>query len=422
MILDKIRLTEQEELIQNGNIITLKVGKIYKISTEIIGLSGKPFSAYFGIISLDTNEKEVDRKIRWINDFSSITKTISITFKASTKNSVFIYRINHETPIKCACSYLLTPIDQFKIIEMDDSVKEEYDDIRNYSIGRSAELSKSQEEILENNLVWIFGYPRSGTSWLAGLLNHKNQSINELHISEHLGAVANHKEKIIRRFDLLKNTPNYFFSNNYKNIWEFYLRKMILNRIFCQIGEYSYNVIIKEPSQTDGSDIISKCLPKSKIIVIIRDGRDVIDSVIDAMRPNGFMTIQEGYPPITNENRLEWVKEIANQWVAVTENLLHTHDAHDKGLRYIVKYENLLENTRGELKKIYQFLKIDIDDRDLFNIIHKNDFSEIPKDMKGPGKFFRSAKPGSWKNNLNKTEQEIVGGIMVKTLKKLGYN
>jgi len=50
----------------------------------------------------------------------------------------------------------------------------------------------------------------------------------------------------------------------------------------------SKNIIIKEPNGSFAADVIAECLPDSKIIVLIRDGRDVLDSRFDMHKPGSW--------------------------------------------------------------------------------------------------------------------------------------
>jgi hypothetical protein len=73
------------------------------------------------------------------------------------------------------------------------------------------------------------------------------------------------------------------------------------------------------------------------------------------------------------------------------------------------------------LKKIYEFLEIEISDKELTKIVEKSSFEKIPKGQRGSGKFARSATPGKWKENFSPEEQKIMTEIMSDTLKEMGY-
>jgi len=284
------------------------------------------------------------------------------------------------------------------------------------------ELSTEQELTFEKNLVWLFGSARGGTTWVAlQLLSHKTNSINEPHLDEHIGTRANEiKDRIVRRIDNPQKNPDYFFSEKYREIWIYYLRKLILNRFYAQVQDPTQKTIIKELDTWGTSDILTECTNNSRVIFLIRDGRDVMDSLVDARKKTGFMTKVGKMTPIPG-GRMGFIPNHSKLWVARNENFLKTFEKYPKNLRYMVKYEDLLKNTFSELKKLYKFIDVEISDDKIKGITNKYSFANIPEKEKGGGKFARSASPGLWKKNFSNEEKEVMNDIMSETLLKLGY-
>jgi len=281
------------------------------------------------------------------------------------------------------------------------------------------ELTIKQESILEGNLVWIFGSPRSGTTWLARkLLKHTTHLMDEPLIGTTLATVTgkgNHDW-----YQIHKARKDYFFSDEYSVLWKNFIKKMILNRIYCQFLSLSKKIIIKEPNGSFGSNIISQCLPNSKIIILLRDGRDIMDSNMDARSEGGWQAVRKG-KAITGEERIPFLKQLARNWNVRMNIVMETYDNHKENLRYIVRYENLRKNTTEELENIYKFLDIKIEKNRLKTIVTNSSFENIPAEKKGKGKPQRSATPGGWKDNMRKEEIKVMEKIMGSTLKRLGY-
>jgi len=103
------------------------------------------------------------------------------------------------------------------------------------------------------------------------------------------------------------------------------------------------------------------------------------------------------------------------------ENCSSTFQNHDKNLRYKIKYEDLRKNTFEEIKKVYQFLEIDISEEELQTLVSRHSFENIPEKNKGKGKFARSASPGKWKENLTEEEKSVMEKVMTRMLTNLGY-
>lgn len=282
-------------------------------------------------------------------------------------------------------------------------------------------LDFEEELKLEKNIVWIFGANRSGTSWLRRQLWVKDQTEHMLEplIGQHLGIFKMPKGEVERSLETQGKNENYFFANKFKDVWIIYLRKLILNRIYAQFQDLNKKIIIKEPNGSLGADIISECLPNSKIILIIRDGRDVIDSRLDAL--SGGISKKTGWSIITKKDRTPFVNRESKIWVKTIENLVKTYEMHNKDLKILIHYEELLKNPFTELKKIYNLISINITDDELKQKIDKQSYKNVPEKLKGKGKLIRSASPGKWRDNLSKEEQEIMQKIMKDILKKLGY-
>jgi len=289
------------------------------------------------------------------------------------------------------------------------------------SMPKPKELSEEQENILEKNLVWVFASPRSGTSWLANeLLTFQTHSMDEPYVGHHLASIgiAQDRQELIESH---RKRSSYFFADFYKNTWTFYLRKLILNRIYAQFEDIDKKIIIKEPNGSMGADNIIECTPNSKIIFVLRDGRDVIDSLVDARSKKGWGT-KLGAKQINEGNKTQFIERHANLWRIRTELLLSLFENHPSNLCHKVKYEDLRKNTKEELEKIYKFLEIDVPQEKLDEIVSKYSFENIPDSQKGSGKVRRSASPGKWKENFSEEEQKIMNEKMGETLKKLGYD
>jgi len=164
-------------------------------------------------------------------------------------------------------------------------------------------------------------------------------------------------------------------------------------------------------------------MPNSKIIILLRDPRDIIDSKIDEVSSGGWeLDLKKGVrDELPKKNRLNHIKRTSTYWVSLIEILMRTYENHHKDFRYKLRYEDLLKNTLTELQKIYKFLEIDVDDDKLRNIIKKYSFEKIPDNKKGKGKFRRSASPGSWIENFNDEEKKIMNDILKDKLHELGY-
>lgn len=313
------------------------------------------------------------------------------------------------------------------------------------------------DEELESRLVWIWGSPRSGSTWLLRLLSHPLTlddraplgfhqpprwrgsvdmlPINESFLTNHLaplvqGALYTESWKPMTLsvlFDL-DTRPNCFFSPQYQDVWGPEVRRLTLVRFHgfieraatgCRLAS-SPLVAIKEVNGPHAADLMMSICRRSKMVFLVRDGRDVLDSLIHAAGPGGFFF--KGRSAFRGpEERLEWVRRTCRVWVGDMKTIQRAYDAHPPGLRRRITYEELRENTATTLAPVVEWLGLGRDRRWLEGAIESNSFERVPEAAKGTTRFFRSAKPGAWEKNLTQEERRIAQEIMGETLAELGY-
>jgi len=423
------KISKDEAFSNNAQKFPVKPNKKYKTSAKIIGKKGLPYSSYFMISIQGKDGEEIKEHIRWINDFGGNPKeyTIIFTTPPESKNVILGYRINLDTPVRSDIEIDLPSFHSVNLHEVNSKEFDEvFDDRINFEVPSMPPLSSEDEDELEKRMTWVFGSGRSGTTWLAQrLLNHSDNFYwNEPWIGRHLGVsnrivdVKTGKQKIERVYDKMGKTQHtYFFYPGHKKNWLPAMRKFILARTYSESQTIKKNVIIKEPVGSTAADILMECLPQSKMIFLTRDGRDVVDSRIAMHGENTWAKLK----PILPKNRLKRITDYCYDWVDTINIVYKAYQNHSKNLRLLVNYEDLRTDTLRELKKVYEFLGINVNKGDLKNIVTKFDFENIPPSKKGKGKFNRSALVGGWKNNFNKEEQKLMNSIMGETLEQLGY-
>lgn len=420
-------IAEEQSLSVNSDPIAIIPNHTYKISVNIKVIKGKPFSAYFGIIVLNDQTSEVGRYIRWLNDISEQPNEYSIVFRAphDAFQAIIGCRINKETPLKSDFIIDMPDLSVLNLIETDDTDKESYDDRNKYTVPYLCPLTSADEDLLERKMVWLFGMLRSGTTWLAErLLKHPDSVIwSEPHIGAHLEhceyrfSPDKSKKNLTSLIDIMDNTPAYFFSKCHRNNWLPALKKFIISRAHSQAQNLSKYLIIKE-THCATADIILECFPQSKLIFLLRDGRDCIESLLDVHQKNSWLKTTQ---PKTMKDRMDLISHYADRWVLYVNTIKKAYDNHDPSLRLLIKYEELRDNTFKELKIIYDFVKIITTDKSLKKTIDHYDFRNIPDSQKGPGKFNRAARTGGWRESFSKDEQDLMNSIMGKTLLNMGY-
>jgi len=293
----------------------------------------------------------------------------------------------------------------------------------------SVALEKYNEN-LEKKLVWVCGTPRSGSTWLASnILRRKGiRMIDELMIGAQVGAFLDnpqvhwnifqgkYKARYTRIVDAVRD--DLFFSSKYEEKWIKSLRNFVLSRISAQFGYSGYDhIVLKSPNESHGSDVLLKCFPNSKLIFLIRDGRDVIDS-----RQSKFQNPRKGARgPETPEERKFRIGHFSMMWNIMIETTQKAYENHDPDLRILVKYEDLRQESEREIKRIFEFLGYHLSEDEIKEIADLTSFENVPSEMKGEDKNIRKAKPGGFHDYFSDEEIKIMNKIMGENLTKFGY-
>jgi hypothetical protein len=304
----------------------------------------------------------------------------------------------------------------------------------------------------ESRLTWIFGSPRTGSTWLMRLLTYplrptaerpwgstmpRQASVRPVAVPINEPYLAHHLTPTLEGFtqpgalisvlnDMRRGDPGYFFADAFARWWRPEVRRLILVRLHAQAElaarEHSLAnplVVIKEPNGSHGADFLMSILPSSRMIFLLRDGRDVVDSMLDAQSDGGWLA---GLTPVESElQRLEFVRRRSQLWVIRTMAVQQAYDAHPSPLRFRVRYEDLLGNTLETLRQIVDWLDLVRSDDQLEAAVDALSFESYPRRAKGPGKALRAASPGLWRENMSEPEQRAMSEIMGKPLEALGY-
>jgi hypothetical protein len=293
---------------------------------------------------------------------------------------------------------------------------------------------------VEKRLVWILGSPRSGSTWLLNLLGFDRRviKIDEPTVGLHVGAlmldwVSVRPRRIpvdrMRVNDVRAEMPSYFFSRRYERAWKPGLRDLILGRLRAELLDEAQGrgighpiAVIKEPIGSQGADIMMSLLPESRLIFLLRDGRDVIDSELDAFAHGGWVAdMLPGFESAEQE-RLSFVNSRAQAWLCRTEAVQRAFDEHRPELRIMVRYEDLLRDPGGTFESLVDWLGLDLDGERIREAVEMTGFERIDPYERGRGRFARAATPGLWRENLHAEEQRLIDELIGPKLRELGYS
>ena len=166
--------------------------------------------------------------------------------------------------------------------------------------------------------------------------------------------------------------------------------------------------------------MISRALPRSRLLFLLRDGRDVVDSELAGLRPGGWATRHyPGARGIADDERLEFVVGSARKWLWRTEVVEAAIAAHP-GPTHLVRYEDLVSDPRPRLAALLGWLGLEAGADQLERWVHAHSFERVAE-ARGAGEFHRLATPGAWRANLTADEQLALDGVIGSKLRQLGY-
>ena len=313
------------------------------------------------------------------------------------------------------------------------------------------------DEEFESRLVWIWASPRSGSTWFLHMLSHPLKSWTEgtgnvhgfvtpedwqgavdaipvptTYVANHLlpsAGKANYSQDLVPLTFAsalgLSKRANYFFSSKYEDAWRPELRRMLLVRFhrWVERAAQRYDVasplvLLKEAGGGHAAPLVMSMFPRSKLVFLVRDGRDVVDSQTAANQPGGWLPMGGWTTP---EERLEFIRERARTWAGDMAAIKRAFDAHPASLREMVRYEDLLADPASNLASLMEWLGLRRTKQALAEAVEANAFDSIRIRPEGVDHVLPLSDPGAWRKNMTTEESAALESIMGAKLREFGY-
>ncbi len=282
-------------------------------------------------------------------------------------------------------------------------------------------------------IIWIASYPKSGNTWVRALLSYYFFSRSEKF-----------------NFDLLKHIPNFnigdYLNRNIKfssNI-DYADKALEVQKLLCQ--KFKINFFFKTHSSLNkiNKNYFTNKSVSLGCIYIVRDPRNVITSYKNFENLNyektlKFMLNKESFL-LANKATQKKLKikgmELISSW---SEN--YNSWVNNKfGIPIcLIRYEDLIDDTLGELEKMFIFIKkinsekktnfdlhrarktvAETNFDNLRNLELKSGFSE-KNEKERINNFFNQGKLNHWQQNLSDNIIKKLEDNFYKEMKTLGY-
>ena len=181
------------------------------------------------------------------------------------------------------------------------------------------------------NIVWIFGSGRSGSTWLRSMMGDPSRHLvwEEPMVGQLFGNFHRRAEKA----NLVR--PDFVMADATRRGWIHSIRNFVLDGARYarpRLGPDHY-LVVKEPNGSVGAPLLMEALPESRMILLIRDPRDVVSSTLDGARKGNWLYERKdkgGWKrdSLPDKNPDAFTRRWANVYMQHAGNAKKAYDAH----------------------------------------------------------------------------------------------
>jgi hypothetical protein len=281
------------------------------------------------------------------------------------------------------------------------------------------------------NLVFVVGSPRSGTTWVQKLLaahprifSGQESDVFDLYVGPQLRTWARELEHDTSGRGGL-GLACYFLEDEFIAV----LRRYLLDLLQPMVGELQPGELFveKTPSHVMFIAEIRKLLPDARFVHVLRDGRDVVASILAASRSWGSQWAPKS------------ARAAAQMWATHVDAGLAAAATLPPEVFIQVRYEELLADTDDWLRTLIDLLGLEWDQAGIAAAVDANtagrtatgggtelqrrgEFARRTGEVvREPAEFVRRGRVGSYRVDLSLRQRLTVELLARRTLAAAGY-
>jgi hypothetical protein len=288
-------------------------------------------------------------------------------------------------------------------------------------------IGSIREDIRGENLFFITGYDKSGTTWMKYTINEieKFSCVGSNQYFDFYSELP--ENSILKAIQAAKERESVF--NISANHFKSYFASVYLDRIIGVSNKKSLN--FGEKSTEQNLSLIHFFFPKAKVIFMIRDMRDIIVSFafhFDIKYKNKTKNWSQERSKLNADGSIkdDFIEQEIQKIKAYYRHIIN-YFKHNSNLIHLVKYEDLIaENGFDHFYKMLQFINSrDVNEHKAKKAWENNTFEKLSKGRK-PGEkdeasFFRSGTSKDYVNHLTEKQITLIETELEEQLQYFNY-
>ncbi|MBX6422741.1 sulfotransferase [Thermosulfurimonas sp. F29] len=268
--------------------------------------------------------------------------------------------------------------------------------------------------IQEDRIVFVFGSPKSGTTYLQMILDaHPEVSCPPEHnFMQFLNGlrqlIEGYNRLLVYSDEITARQGAVLFEND--DLEHLFKEAVIRAALKGARGRKVRLYGVKDNHFVAWISLMERLFPEARIISPVRDPRSV---VLSGWYFNS--RIDPTFRRTRGRTQELWAQDMGSIWRRDIEALLKFRKRYPDRILF-VKYEELRKDPERECARIFDFLEVKSDGSILADIVKKTSFDKF-KD----GRFFRKGSLDDWKRELVPEAIRIIEKLNLHLMKEFGY-